>query len=165
MALLAGLKTLTDADRRRPRNRKESDRRYREVHREQRRAYDRQDSIKEKKRLTHAEIRTLAEKKIAEACGDPSPRCRLDLTPGAETFGLALSSVPCAGPLQIDHVSGGGREEKHRGTGLYRKILRGEKPTDGLRLLCWVHNQLYRAPRSQARSPYGSVRKGERGAH
>lgn len=76
--------------------------------------------------------------------------CMIDLTPDACFFDVTLMGLPCAGPIQIDHINGGGRKERKRiGTdydGLLKLILSGEYDLKNLRLLCQLHNLLYRGP-------------------
>ncbi len=77
--------------------------------------------------------------KIAKQWGDNTPRCRIDLTPNSP-----VSDFPCRGKLQIDHLKGGGNEERKRGRGrsglrLYYDILAGRRSVMDLRVLCQLH--------------------------
>lgn len=85
-----------------------------------------------------------ARSKIAAFWNRPE-ECMLDLTPKATLYGVRLDTFPCAGPLEIDHMGGGGTREHHNGRRLlFRKILSGRRDINDLRLLCFVHNRLYR---------------------
>jgi len=86
-------------------------------------------------------------------------KCMIDLTSDATAFGVELIKIPCGGPLEIDHINGkevGGTRE--RGAVFYRRVAQGERTPEDLRLLCRIHNMLYR--RSDEK---GWAREGRRG--
>ena len=94
----------------------------------------------------HQETKFLAETVLA-TYWHRSRECMFDLTPNATVFGKRLSEFPCSGPLEIDHINGGGRSELSRigSRGLRKNIVNGKRTLSDLRLLCFVHNRLYRS--------------------
>ena len=60
--------------------------------------------------------------------------CMYDITPG-------LEEIPCLGPLQIDHINGGGRADyRTHGISVYRDIAHEKRSFDDFRILCALHN-------------------------
>ncbi len=120
---------------------------YREKNRKRIRAYQKaygeknSERIRVYQRAYNKRMQDTTQAMIA-AYHNRSLECMLDLTPRAQTYGLVLQTVSCAGPLEIDHINGGGSRDS---LSLWRRIVHGQRQLDDLRLLCWVHNTLYRA--------------------
>jgi len=83
------------------------------------------------------EIRLTAMKTIAASFGDDEPKCRYETLPE----GHVLKEHICYGRLEIDHINGGGSEERRtkKGSILQRDIAFGRRSVDDLRILCQLH--------------------------
>ena len=73
-------------------------------------------------------------KMIAHRWSDGAPRCRKDTLPVEHL----LRNCPCYGPLQIDHMNGGGSKERQHGA-FVNSIVTGERSLLDLRILCLLH--------------------------
>lgn len=60
------------------------------------------------------------------------------LVAGKRPLECCLQDETCSGPLQIDHISNNGQEERDRQ--FYHDIVEGVRTTKDLRLLCSSHN-------------------------
>jgi hypothetical protein len=96
--------------------------------------------LKEKREL-HRQRRMEALSKIAARWNRPV-ECMIDLTPHAKTWDVFLSTIPHAGPMEIDHLNGGGRHEGLGGAGIIYAVLSGRRSLNDLRILCALHNRL-----------------------
>lgn len=106
--------------------------------------FDMPKQLRWRPELGKSPLRIRAMRTIANFRGREEICCMIDLTPEATCFGaFKLIDVPCAGPLEIDHILGAERGD--RGRKLYYAIVDGKRILDALRVLCWVHNRLYRA--------------------
>ena len=76
-----------------------------------------------------------AMRRIAQRWGDSEPRCRSDTLPD----GHPLRSFPCYGPLQIDHINGGGDREQRRKGATRQRVAIGRRGVHDLRILCILH--------------------------
>ncbi len=77
--------------------------------------------------MTSPRLKALA--MIAEARGRPV-ECMPELAPRKKN--------PCRGPLQVDHIYGGGRFDA--GYKLYKAIVNGKRDLSYFRVLCRRHN-------------------------
>jgi len=86
----------------------------------------------------NTKIHELALKFVAVSWQDDEPRCRFDTLPKEHP----LLTFPCYGPLEIDHMNGGGNRDKIRNGGkgnrFFQSIVKTHT-TNGLRILCQLH--------------------------
>src|SRR5438034_226228 len=110
-------------------------RKWEQDHREERRAYFRNRDSSPERRGRHHEWRRKAILQLANFWSRPI-ECMKDITP------IPLNAAtPCEGPIQIDHIHGGGRKDWAKNSWrVYRDIARGVRNLTDYRLLCRHHN-------------------------
>ena len=85
--------------------------------------------------LKEPAIREIGRKILAASWGDSEPACRWDSLP----WGHPLTNHSCFGPLEIDHILGGGHKDRAENGPITLAIARGNRSTTGLRFLCKLH--------------------------